>query len=413
MKHKLLRLFLIGTALLGTELAYSQSFENDRIYNAYLKIQEATVAGEFEVALEGINKLANYKTADVETAAILRARGFILLNMDRGNETINDFQTAIDLDVLNVQMEQEMRYVIANLLASAEEWQKSYDVFQTWLNIANSEIAEQEGLPKPDVDAYSLGAAIASNCDDFPFAIDCTEKAIQISPEPKRELYNLLIALHFQNSDLKKAVESLQRALAAFPDDNEFWKTLSSIYQLLQEDKEALAALVIAYDEDMMTKKEEYLLLGRFYMFNKMPFNGAEVISTGLERGVLTESKENLELLSQAWFSAREFENSLEVLKKIVHSTGDEEATLRATQILIDQEKHQQALELLDIGLNNEEVEDLGNLYKLQGYAYYGLKQYAKAVEAFTKAGTADPEDKPDYDQWIDYLKTEFLAQAD
>ncbi len=412
MKQKLLVTLLLFATFAAANSLNAQSFDNERIYNAYLKIQEATAEGKYEEALAGINKLAGYRTTPIENAAILRARGYILLNLDREMETVRDFQTALGLNVLNNQMEQEMRYVIANLLASNEQWKDAFDIYKEWIEFAKSETAKQEGLPEPDEDAYSLGAAIASSCGDFDFAIDCTEQALLISKEPQRELYNLLIALHFQAKNFKEAVHSLQRALAHFPNDEEFWKNLSGIYQMIKEDKEALAALVIAYDEGMMEEEEEFLLLGRFYLYNEMPFNGAETISTGMERDIVSKSKDNLELLSQAWFQAREYDKSLETLKELVRKTGDEDATLRASQILIDQEKHKEALEMLEIGLANGKIKDLGTLYKLQGYAYYGLREYAKAVEAFTLAASADPEEKSSYDQWVDYLKSEYLVQA-
>lgn len=413
MKRTFKKIVLAAFAVaLTSTVALSQSFENDRIYNAYLKIQEATVAGNFEEALQGINKLANYKTADVETAAILRARGFILLNLQRETEAIDDFQTALRLNVLNQVMQQEMRYVVTNLLASAEKWEEAFGIYQTWLNTATAPGAEEEDLPQPDADAYTLGAAIASNCDDYPFAIDCAEKAIAISSKPDRDLYNLLIALHFQSGDLKEAIFALQRALANFPNDDEFWQNLSGIYQMIKEDKEALAALVISYEEGLMESAEEYLLLGRYFLFNKMPFNGAKVLTSGIEEGLIAENQENLELLSQAWYSAREYDKSLEILKQIVRTTGDEQATLRASQILIDKEEYPEALELLDIGEDRGQFEELGTLYKLKGYALYGLKDYVGAVDALSKAASSDPELSEEIEQWVSYLKTEYLATS-
>ncbi|EDY85267.1 tetratricopeptide repeat domain protein [Verrucomicrobiia bacterium DG1235] len=400
-------------ALTLSATAFSQSFENDRIYNAYLKIQDATVAGQFEEALVGINKLAGYKTADIETAAILRARGFILLNLKREEDAINDFQVALDLGVLNNVMQQEMRYLITNLLAAKEEWQPAYEMYKTWLEISTSPKGQSEDLPQPDADGYQLGAAIASNCDDYAFALECTEKAIDLNSKPDRDLYNLLIALNFQAKDLKQAVAALKRALAHFPDDEEFWRNLSGIYQMIKEDKEALAALVIAYEEGLMTSKEEFLLLGRFYLFNKMPFNGAMVLSTGIENGTIPKEPDTLELLSQAWFAAREYDNSLSTLIEIVRETGDEEASLRASQILIDKEEYEQAIELLELCQQNEKIEDPGMLYKLKGYALFGTKDYAEAIQAFDKAAQSDPELTETVTQWVDYLKTEFIAQAE
>lgn len=395
---------------------YAQQFTNDRIYKSYLKIQEATTDGKFAEALEGINKLADYKTVPIETAAIQRARGFILLNLDREPEAAEAFKIALAQGELNNFMTQEMKYIIANLHAGESQWEEAFNVYKEWLDNALAYQAQYEqtqnedyNVTQPDSDSYRLGAAIAASVNNFPYAIARTEDAIKVIPQPEKELYALLVALHYQSKDLKSAVASIQRGLSIFPDHQEFWKNLSSLYQLIKEDPSALAALVIAYEEGMLQSEEEYLLLGRYFIYRGVPFDGARVISRGLNEKVVEPTFVNLELLSQAWFAAREFDESLEILKLIVSQYGDIEACLRACQILLEDEEYDKVLSLLTKAEPGNRPADQGMYFKLKGYAEYGKGDYTYALESFRLAGKSDPELAESSQSWCEYIEDEFI----
>ena len=187
------------------------------------------------------------------------------------------------------------------------------------------------------------------------------------------------------------------------------WKNLSSLYQLIKEDPSALAALVIAYEEGMLASEEEYLLLGRYFIYRGVPYDGAHVLSKGLMEKVVEANFDNLELLSQAWFAAREFDESLEVLKLIVKEFGDIDACLRACQILLENEEYDEVISLLAKTEPGDSPEDKGMYFKLRGYAEYGKADYLPALESFRLAGKSDPELLEFSEPWCEYIQDEFI----
>ena len=402
--------------MLGASLTYAQQFSNDRIYKTYLKIQEATEEGKFTEALEGINKLANYKTTPVETAAIQRARGFILLNLDREGEALKSFEKALAQNALNTRMDLELKYIAANLHAGEAVWQEAFKYYDTWLTESLAMVEkyrvsknEEYNVPEPDVDAFRLGAAIAASMDNFSYAIDRAEDAIRVSKNPEKELFSLLVALHYQSQDMKKAISAIQRGLARFPDHDAFWKNLSSLYQLIKEDPSALAALVIAYEQDMLENQEEYMLLGRYFIYRGVPFDGASVVESGLECGVVEPTQSNLELLAQAWYAAREFDKSLAVLSTIVSRFGTIDSCLRAAQIMLEDEEYEAVLALLAKVDPGELPRNRGMYFKLKGYAEYGKSDYVNAITSFEAAAESDPELAESVQTWCAYIQDEFI----
>ena len=268
----------------------------------------------------------DYENAEKELS-IISKRYFLneqsyersLINQLWGNlyATIGDYQRAID------SYEASLRFrkipLITNLQVRANLAQcyfqtKDFDkVIETLLTYKN--IAEQRGQEFSPQNMILLGIAYYY-LENFEEAYNYISAANDNSLKYKEDWLKYELALAVKLNKINDAIDVGQILVYINPDKKEYWKQVSGLYYTQAKDSESLAGLELAFDNQLLEENKEYQDLARYYLYKGLPQKAVKVLIDGLNKQKLDENKENLELIADSFFIARDRKNGIIYLEK-------------------------------------------------------------------------------------------------
>ncbi len=196
-----------------------------------------------------------------------------------------------------------------------------------------------------------------------------------------------------------QSIESYKKALELAPGSAVILERLAEIYAKSQHIRDAVvqAQEALKIDPDNV---DAHRLLARIYVRTLGDMSAGEVQQTNLTKAIeqfeailKTEPNDTYSLL---WLARLyRFENhhgdAEKVLRRILgHDTDNGPALEQLSQLLIDQGRSQEAIELLTHAAGDSASPDV---YDLLGDAYAQAKDYPNAEKAYRQAVNGDPED--------------------
>ena len=291
-------------------------------------------------------------------AEIQRAKG----NLDKAVVLL---RRAIELDPESLYLQRELATVY----------------LQNKENLNALEVLENLLAKNPDdVKSLILYGGIRQVRKEKQQAISAYEKVISLDPKQEK-VYSLLGGLYLQTGDLKRAQEIFSRQVKVFPASYTGHFFLGRIHARQGRDKEAESefqkALELAPDrlEPKFQLIDLYKTRSRtrdvIRMYEEILTNYPGNIRAGMELG----------LYYQRQGRRQEAERLLTRLGQ--RSPSEFEVVVTAIQLYLDQKKYEDALVVIN-GLLKGAPEN-PDIHHLAGIAYYGLKDYTRAVAHFKK----------------------------
>jgi len=196
-----------------------------------------------------------------------------------------------------------------------------------------------------------------------------------------------------------QAIDSYKKALAIEPDSAAILERLAEIYAKSQHIRDAViqAQAALKLDPDNV---DAHRLLARIYVRTLGDMSAGEVQQENLAKATeqfqaILKSEPN-DIYSLLWLARLyRFQNQHGEAEKVLrralaHSPDNGPALEQLSQLLIDQGRSQEAIELLSHAAGDSASPDI---YDLLGDAYSQAKDYAKAEEAYRQAIASDPDD--------------------
>jgi len=195
------------------------------------------------------------------------------------------------------------------------------------------------------------------------------------------------------------SIESYMKALELEPGSSVILERLAEIYAKSQHIRDAViqAQAALKIDPDNV---DAHRLLARIYVRTLGDMNAGEV-----QQENLTKATEQFQAIlkidpydtySSLWLARLyRFQNqhaeAEKVLRRVLaHDSENGPALEQLSQLLIDEGRSQEAIDLLTHAAGDTASPDV---YDLLGDAYSQAKDYAKAAEAYEKAVAGDPDD--------------------
>jgi len=202
------------------------------------------------------------------------------------------------------------------------------------------------------------------------------------------------------NTDLAtQAIDSYKKALAIEPESATILERLAEIYAKSQHIRDAVvqAQAALKIDPDNV---DAHRLLARIYVRTLGDMSAGEVQQENLAKATeqfkaILKAEPN-DIYSLLWLARLyRFQNQHSEAEKVLrqalaHSPDNGPALEQLSQLLIDQGRSQEAIDLLSRAAGDSASPDL---YDLLGDAYSQAKDYAKAEEAYRQAIAGDPDD--------------------
>jgi tetratricopeptide (TPR) repeat protein len=339
-----------------------------------LNMENYTGAGQ-RIATLNLEKLSPYERSKVEQ---------ILFNIayvqEKYTEARGHLQKAIDAGGLNAQEVDQARYQAAQLFMTEEKWKEGAAALEEWFKTATNANSA----------AYYLLAVAYYQMDDFARALPPAKKAVELMDKPQEGWLGMLSALHLQREEYREAVPVLQRLIAVVPEKKTYWMQLSSIYGQMEDYPNALAIMQLAYASGLVTEDSEVRRLADLAVFNDVPYRGAQVLETAIEKKMVTLDDKLYEKLANCWIAAGELEKSIAPLQRAAELSANGDLFVRLGEVHVQRENWPAAVEALQRGIDKGELRDTGNAQLMMGVANYSQKKYAEARPWLERAQRSD-----------------------
>ena len=120
---------------------------------------------------------------------------FISYGAEKTEEAIEYFMKFLQEEMLPIRDEARVRFNIAQLYASLQQWRETIDWLNRWLLY----------VEEPDPLGFYLMGIAYYQLEDFDAAIVQTKRAVEARPEPREAWMRLLAALYAQKQDYENS----------------------------------------------------------------------------------------------------------------------------------------------------------------------------------------------------------------
>ncbi len=347
-----------------------------------------------------LKKLRPNRLNPYERALVYRMLAHVAYGANQSEQAIEYFVKFLEEEVLPIRDEARVRFNIAQLYASQQQWREAIDWLNRWLLYVED----------PDPLGFYLMGIAYYQLEDFDAAIVQTTRAVEARPEPREAWIRLLAALYAQKQDYENAAPVLEDLVLRFP-KKEYWVQLSLIYGAHENYRRSLSVQQVAYAQGLLREDKELRRLARSYLYHELPYPAAQVLEKALEDGAIARDSEALELLANSWIAAREYQRSLDPLRSAAKLSENGNLYVRLGQVHMQSEAWNEASVLLEKAIGKGGLKNPGNAELLLGIAYYNDAHVARARSSFLRARQHDST-RNAANRWITHLDTEGNATA-
>ena len=223
--------------------------------------------------------------------------------------------------------------------------------------------------------------------DQFEQALVYLDKAFATGDKPERAWQQMKANSLLSLERTDEAIAFGKTVLAENPDDAEFSNFLSALLLDAGKAKEAVAMLEAMRAAGKLDKENLYINLYAGYRELDRPKEAAALLSEGITKGIVKETRDRFLQIGEAYYDSEELVTALDAFRKAAAlSPADGTADLYAGQVLLDQEKPQEARAAFTAAIQKGNLRQLGNAYYQLGIAELDSNNEAAAVAAFQKA---------------------------
>jgi len=359
---------------------------------------KASDEGRPEEALALLARLNPKRLNPYERALVHRLEAYISYAAGDYEAAIEHFQEALDEKVFPLDVDNKIRFGIAQLYASQQKWPETIEALGEWFRYAD----------EPTPLAYYLRAIARYQTGDVEHAIADAERAVDSQAEPPEGWLQLLAALYIQKEDYANATPVLEELVMRFT-KKQYWVQLSLIYAARDDYRASLAVQQVAYLQGFLTEDKDLRRLARSYLYHDLPYEAATVLQKALDAGQIEEDADFFQLLANSWIAARNYDRSLEPLRRAADLSDDGDLYVRLAQVYLQREDWEKATQYLRLALEKGGLEDPGNARLLLGIAYYNQDRVDLARNAFARASEYEST-RSKAKNWIEHIEKEARA---
>ena len=223
------------------------------------------------------------------------------------------------------------------------------------------------------------------------------------SDKPQTDWIEYAFSLAMKLENLDDAEDLGTRLLFLEPNKKKYWNQVSALYFAKEFEVDSLSALELAYENDTLNKESDYLLLAKYYLYQKSPLKSVLVINDGIKKNIIKENEENLKLLSSSYFYSRDLENGIKILVKAEKISDDPELSFRLGTYAFDSEKYELAISSFKIAKDRGWNDIPGRIELITGISYFELDKVEEARSNLILA-TNFEDTKDTAEGWLSYI---------
>lgn len=364
------------TASRGTYLILmdvQEAWEDDDYNKAFAKLQEA------------LNKAAD-KPFDIATIQQYVAHTAILSGQDHRARPA--LENALLQPGLPLNTQADIKLFLGQLVLGAEEYPEALELLEFWY-------ANTESKPQPS-NFFSLSYANYQT-GNLPRAEMFVEQAINSTNKPNDSWFQVYYQVLFEQKKFAKALRVLHGLIDRVPDEPRYWRMLANHHMQVEEAKQALSAMAIAYNAGMFEDIADKKRVASLYGYIEIPEKSARLTEQWVSEGLIEPDAETLRRLGDLWLLSRHREKAKGYLQRAANADKNPKTFELLASLHFEDEEWKLAystfLQALEYqGTRDKEgdpiiIEDPLRIHMLAGISAFragGMKQQART--ALTKA---------------------------
>jgi tetratricopeptide (TPR) repeat protein len=415
---RLIKNLAVLAALLAGAAAYAQDDEDQaareaearetkqaqavskEVYEDIQKAQELVDANDYRGALNVLNRLYDPdELTEYEQANVLNYLGFVYYNMEDIPNAIKTYDRMLAIPSLEPQMKKQTTYTQAQLNMMEENYTKTLDLLQQYL--------QMETNPAPE--ALILLAQVYYQLERYPDMVEPIETAMEIARQRdkavKEDWWVLLNFAYFQQENYAK-VRDIQKVLLQNWPKKRYWFSLAGAYTELGEENNLIAAYDAAHTQGLLESESELVTMAQLYLQREVPYKAATLLDEKMEEGVVKPTERNYRLLSQAWMLAQEDDKAIPALQEAAQRSDDGELDVRLANSFLNIGEYEECAGAARRGLQKGGLKNPDNAQISLGMCLYNLNRYNEARQAFQAAARTDKSRRV-ANQWISVINAD------
>jgi tetratricopeptide (TPR) repeat protein len=401
-------LLLLCAAPLGDALAKKKKDEekkaqhtvSEKMHKKLTGAQELMEAEQYDAAREmlaGLEERAR-KMNPYERALTFLFLGFLNASQSRYEEALGYFELCLVEDSLPTAQQLSTRFNVAQLYLATENYAEAERTLEIWFEEAES----------PNGLAFYLLAITRYQLEKFDEALAPAQQAVASTDRPKEPWLQLLVGLYLPLEQYEEALVPLEQLVTLYP-RRLYWTQLSALYSHLGMDEKALAALQLAYEQDLLEEDRELRQLARLYLNHGLPYRAALLLEKAIEEETVEADVESLEILASSWIVAREYVKAIEPLRLAAELDDGGDLYVRLGQVYLERESWKEAIAALGVAFDKGRLKDPGRANLLLGIALYHQNRHNLARKHFA-AALAEESSRTSAKSWLELLKRELQS---
>ena len=333
-----------------------------------------------------------------EAALLYQLYGQFYALQNKYTEALPWFEKSLSTEKLPRIGAQEVRFQLAQTYFMVGRYENVIPLLNDYIDIGTRY-------------AYPISARINlllsyshGRIDEYEEAYFHITQANNKADKPQIDWLEYAFSLAMKLNNLNDAQNLSTRLLFLQPEKKKYWNQASALYFAKDFEVDSLSALELAYENNTLNKESDFLLLSKYYLYQKSPIKTISVLNDGISRKIVKENEDNLKLLSSAYFFSRDLDNGIKILIKAENISDDADLSFRLGTYAFDNENYALAIKSFNKAQKMGWNDVPGRIELIKGISYFELENFKKANENLLIASEFT-DTKDTAEGWISYIK--------
>lgn len=373
-----------------------------RVYEQLARAQKTGDEGDVQGAIAILDEVKAKASSmnSYERAMMYNFYGFIYYAQEDFDNTIASFKAAVNESPIPVKFKQTALYSLAQLSMAQGNYADVIDYIERWEALNKGKIPPKNYILKSQ--ALYQGKRYEEAAGFIELAIKGHEDEGYLADE------NWLIlqrAIYFEMKDPVKVKQIIIKLIRLY-DAAKYWIQLAGMYGELEQEKQQLATMEIAYQRGFITTASDTYNLAQLYYYHGVPYKGAALMEQAIESGQLQANLRNLKFLGQAWQRAQEDTKAVPVMQEAAALSDEGELDAQLSLLLYNLDDFDKAIAAGKQAIQKGGLNRPGDTHVVIGLSLYNQGQFALALEQLSKAEQFSTS-KTTARQWSKYVQRE------
>lgn len=374
----------------------------ERIYSQLSRAQKLADENKVEEGLAVLDRVKSRidQINSYEKAMLWNFYGFIYYGKDDAKSAIRSFEKVVEQKNIPESLELSTLFSLAQLSMASGQFNKTINFIEKWSVVKGGELSDS---------ALVLKANAYYSMKEYKKAEESITEAVKhvFNQEkiPKENWLVLKRALHYETKKVKQ-VTHVSEQLVRYYSKPKYWIELANMYGETDQTEKQLAVMEAALQQGYVSKKTDIQSLAQLYYFSGAPYKAARLLSSSITKGAIDGDVKVLKFIAQAWFTAKETDKAVPILKQAAQLSKDGNVDAKLAEAFVELERWEEVIMAAKEAKRKGMLDNPGNIYIALGMAQFNLKDFSSAMKSFQLAKNEKQQSKV-ADQWLRYVKKE------